>query len=320
VKTKLLFSVLIVLIILKTGLAQQFGLNPMNFLDPYNNNQATAGLNGNGLASMTYRLQWGNVSYSPRNLNLNLSSPLKTMNGAFGFAINNNSSGLLDITTLKTSYNYVLSKQNFLLSSSIGLNYNWIKLDYEKIRTPEGSYLSNIINHNDPILGIKSLNQQVFGTNFALYIQTKIIDLGAEFGTAIYHVENQGVRIHSAENILKIILYKEYNWDKWIFSGSFLNLNNFQFNQEELRLDAQYYNQYSGGLIFRGFSSNSVGAAGFHFDFKLLNNTWLSYLVEFSYKNVNPKFYGTSQQYGIRYEFQTKKAEDRFPIIYNPRW
>lgn len=292
----------------------------MYYLDSYVANQATAGLEGVKLISLMYRNQWKDQAYTPRSFNLQYSSPLKSIQGAYGLSFYNRLHGVLSHNGVKTSYNQVFPSKNYLLSGGLGIQYDWINLDFKKIRTPEGTYVGTVVSHNDPILNNAVLTQQSIALTFALYLQSKALDAGLEYGLPILHFRPSGARILTSENILKLYLFKEFRLERWTFRATVLNLSDFIQNQEELRIDIRYLNQYSAGVFNRGFRRDSWDAYGAQFAFHLSAGIWLSYQFEIPVRTLVSKTFGATQQFGLKFDLKARDPKSRYPIIYNPRW
>ncbi|NOT36183.1 MAG: type IX secretion system membrane protein PorP/SprF [Saprospiraceae bacterium] len=310
----------IIFLFVETVNSQQLHLNPMLYLDSYMANQSTAGLRGVKVISAIYRSQWEKQSFTPRIFAAHFTSPIKSIKGAYGLTFYNRSHGVMDHNGVKTSYNQVFAGKDVLSSVGLGIQYDWLTLDYSSIRTPEGTYIGSVISHNDPILNQLKLSQQALSLNFSYYLQSYIIDAGVEVGLPFAHIRPSGARIITSEKILKIVLHKEYLYNSWMISGSFYNFSDFKVNQEELRADIRYKNQFGSGFMWRGFRKNSLDAIGTQFSFNLMGTTWLSYQIEWPLFSSVSRSYGITQQFGLKFDLKAKDPLSRYPIIYNPRW
>ncbi|MEP7196169.1 MAG: type IX secretion system membrane protein PorP/SprF [Saprospiraceae bacterium] len=305
---------------LNYGNSQQFGINTMYNLDSYLANKATAGLQGQSLISLTYRNQWENLKGSPVNFQANYSMPLRMVNGGYGLHISHRSAGILSTTELGASYNQVWSKADYLVSGAFGLFDQITNLDFNKIRTPEGEYSSNIFDHHDPNLSSTATNQNAIGLNLSIYCQTRILEGGIEFSLPVFHASKHKPSFLKTEHLLKIVLFKEFNIAQWTINASIFDYTDLVENQEEIQANIKYRDQFSGGLLLRGLRPSSLDAIGMQFSFRLAKGVWLAYHFEWPLNVLKNQINSLNQQFGLKFEFNTFDKRKRIPIIYNPRW
>lgn len=287
-------------------------------MDVYPFNNATAGLSGKSCLSLGYRNQWDGLEGSPKEFQLNYSSPLKQINGAFGASVSQSNSGVHRMSTWSAGYNQVRSNNNYLLSGGIGIGFSCVEYDYNAIRTPNGEYNGNSVNHNDPsLLNLdKQQNLTILGS---MYLQTKLLEGGIEFRRNLAYLKG-GIHYFQPEQLFKVLLVKELSVDYWNFKAIIMDYTDFKENQEELILNGRFKNQYMGGLVWRGFRPSSLDAFGIHFAFNIKNGLWLGYSLEWPLNKLSPQINSITQQFGLKFEFSMGKSAINSPIIYNSRW
>ncbi len=310
------------LIVLSLGThikAQQVSPNPMFYFDPVMIMRSSAGLDGENALSLVYRNQWESLPGSPKMFQLNYSSPLMVYNGAYSIGILNESSGIHSKTSFSGYYQKVIPKNKFLAALGAGIHYDYIKADYSKIRTPDGNYNPGI-DHQDPIISNKNdLNNSVLNIIISSQLRIPLIQFGAQWKQSLISL-NKKDRFYKSANLLTVTLQKEFLWSNWTYQIIYLNSTDFKFNQEEFLVNGLYKDLYSIGLLWRGLRKSSLDAVGLQLSFRLTGGIWAAYTLEWPLNILKSSIPSATQQFGLKFEWNTKAKVQRQPIIYNPRW
>lgn len=164
------------------GNAQQSAISALHYLDKSRVVGAIAGLDGANVATITYRDQWTNLPGRPIYYKGGWSSPLKSIGGAYSIHGSVDRLGLQTSTAFRMGYNQVFPTEYLLISLGLGLSFDQRSWDGRLIRTPEGIYGSQGFDHKDPNLTLGNMGHQSFELMPSIYVQSKFVELGFEFG------------------------------------------------------------------------------------------------------------------------------------------
>ena len=118
--------------------AQQRPQFSQYMLNKYYENPAYGGLERSLSVFTSYRDQYSSFPGNPRTFYLGADLPFYLWNGAIGFSLYNQSSGHLNNTNFRFSYNYVMGLESGFLSFGGRLGLDYLNFDGRKIITPDG--------------------------------------------------------------------------------------------------------------------------------------------------------------------------------------
>ena len=118
----------------------------------YIDNVAFAGIFQQDIINLSYRNQWTGLNRAPSWVSANGSMPLYSGHGGVGFSVDQLSLGLEKNTSVQASYNYIYALGEGVISAGFSIGIKQKQLDGDGIRTPNGEYKNQVIDHQDAIL------------------------------------------------------------------------------------------------------------------------------------------------------------------------
>ncbi|MBK9631453.1 MAG: type IX secretion system membrane protein PorP/SprF [Saprospiraceae bacterium] len=302
------------------GEAQQSALSALQYLDYSRVIGATAGLNGTNIASLTYRDQWSNLPGRPVYYKGGWSSPIKSIGGAYSIHGSVDRIGLQTSTAFRIGYNQVFPTEILLISAGVGLGFDQRSWDGRLIRTPDGIYGSQGFDHKDPNLTLGNMGHQSFELMPSIYVQSKFVEVGFEFGIPFLESSNPVKNVFQKNYTLRTLIFKEFTVSKYVISGQLFVYSDFIKTQSEILLKTEYNGSIFGAVSVRGYDKNSFDAMGLHLGIKVYAKLWLMIGVELPINNLSGQISGLNQDFGLKYVWNAKNSKTRFPVIFNPRW
>lgn len=316
-----LIILLLFCIITISASSQQTRLSSLYMYNKYDFIPAYAGLEGSLYVTGNYRSQWQNLDASPITQQVNAHLPLYFLKGAAGMNITNHSQGPQRLTKVNLSYNYVLQASWGLLSMGANTGVYQYSLDGFALRTPDGDYTNNILQHNDPQLS-----------------ETFENSLGANYGISVYYINNY---VEGGFSINQLPAYKSRLGDgsyklapyinayvevplrfieDFIFYPTLLVQSDLAQTQIDFATTVKYSGNIFGGLGLRGYSSRTLDAvlliAGWEFN----ENYSLTYAFDIGVSRLRSVHQGT-HEIQLNYNFNKRIGEGLTPkVIFNPRY
>lgn len=236
-------------------------------------NPAYAGFDRSLSVTAGYRSQWEGVSGQPINQIITAQMPMYILQGAVGLTFENEFLGAERNLRLGLSYNYIYENSWGYISGGLRAGVLQKRIDGSLLRTPQGTYEGNVIDHQDDVLS-SGLNQgltPIFGAGVYL-----ISNIG-EIGISIDQLSPGKVTLNNPSatkvNVQpQINLYAEYYWpilDRLSLYPAVLLRSDFLQTQVDVVLQGAIDEKYFGGLGWRGWNANSLDAAVIHLGLRL---------------------------------------------------
>ncbi len=299
------------------GFCQQRSISGLSNWDKYAQNIAYPGMNRQFILSGFFREQWQSIPGHPSTKSLMTHFPWTLINGGAGFLIRHDQIGLESHFHIQSSANYIYNADRLIFSTGIYLSGEFLNLDLNKSKTPEGEYNGTQINHNDPLLSAGGASGFRINTGLGIYVRSPWLD----GGFTIYNLlRSQSSDLYRDQRHLVMSLSREIKINRFKIIPQMVLMTDFFEYQNEIILDFYLNGNIFGGGMIRGYNGNSLESVGARFGFKLTRDIQLAYQYEFSIGQRKKNIFGPSQELGISYKISTKEGLSRSKIWYNPRW
>ncbi len=314
----LLFCILIV-----SGfelIAQQYPQYSQFSFNRYAINPAFGGLETSLSVTTGLRSQWGQFPGAPKTQFINAHLPLYFLNGSVGMGIENEQLGPFARTMIQGSYNYVYESSIGLISLGGRLGAQQVRISGDQLITPDGIYVDNAINHNDPILlsGDMTGIAPVWGVG--LYVRSDWGEGGITFDNVPSNTFRAGDAQYQASQLMSLFLTSEFYLADYASVSPVLYVkSDFVQTQVDIGALARYDNAY-GGASLRGYNSNSIDAIVLMGGIKMNEHFRISYSYDFGLSSIRSLHDGTHEfvvNYNLNKPIRTGELP---PIIYNPRY
>lgn len=302
------------------GTSQQYPLSLTRFIHPYRLNIATGGIDGKVTVSGIYRDQWSGLPGHPRGSSISISAPMNEWSGAWGAQLEDQRIGLEHHIGSLVSYSQVFPMNQILIAGGLGLSYQYINVDYNSIRTPDGNYQGTIIDHNDPHLDLARLTGQNINVHPAIYFQTHWFESGIELEWPLIYFSKEKTQFYTKNKNLKFLINKEYKVGKYELYSHLVVNSDFVQIQSEILLKIQVNGNIFGSILWRGFNENTLDGVGGMVGFRLNSKIWLVYGVELPLNKIKNQISGLNQEMGLRVQWNRSMSRYKIPLIYHPRW
>ena len=260
--------------------AQQGFQSSLFFGHRYLLNPAYAGFDRSLSITAGYRSQWEGVSGQPVNQIITAQMPLYILQGGVGMTFENEYIGAERNLRLSLSYNYIYENSWGFISGGIKAGVIQKRLDGTLLRTPQGTYEGNIVDHQDHALDAAVASGLAPNVGLGVYI---ISNLG-EFGISIDQLSAGKLKLDNTAatkvNVQpQINLYAEYYWpvlERLSLYPSALIKSDFLQTQADVVMQAAFDDRYYAGLGWRGWNAHSFDAAVIHLGLRL-DHHWKVY-------------------------------------------
>lgn len=301
--------------------AQQSRLSSLFMFNKYDYIPAYAGLEGSLYLTGNYRSQWQNLDASPITQHINGHLPLYFLKGAAGMSITNHKQGPQRLTDVDFSYNYVYQAQWGLLSLGAKAGIYQYRLDGFVLRTPNGNYENNVIQHNDPRLSETEENS-IGGTyGFSVYYINDFV----EGGISIEQIPSYKTRLgdgsfRRATFINSFVEVPIKIYESYKLAPSMLIQSDLIQTQFEIATTLTYSGNIFGGLGVRGYSSRTFDSVLLIAGWKFNENYVLTYAFDVGVSSIRNVNQGT-HEIQLNYNLNKRIGEGLSPkVIFNPRY
>lgn len=299
----------------------QFSLNQYNqsVLFP-----ASIGLDNYLHANFEIKSQWNGITGHPLFQNLNFNSPVLKWNSGIGLNINNQQEGALQILNASGVYSYHIAGEHHFISFGIRGGIIESVIDGTKLIAPEGNYLGNNIDHNDPILPITPLSSNSFDLSAGLSMGTKHFKLDA----SALHLLNNNLLFSDGKISMNLGLTKTYcsmisysssiSKSIRILANASLKTDLKDF-QSDINLISQISHSFIIGMGLRGYNSTSFDAMISNIGYQIKPGILVCYSYDFPLSSITSVSSG-SQDFLIVYQVLLMKPPKVEKIIFTPRF
>ena len=306
-------------------LAQKDFLLSMPEENQYSFNPAYAGLESSLDVTIWGREQWSGLPGRPNTQSIVMHMPLYRLKGGGGLRISNDKLGPFQYVKLELGYDYVSASDNIIWSLGIAAGINQISFDGAQLRTTDGIYTGNIVNHNDPLLPDGKHSRSAPVISLGAYFISGALEGGIsvqdiQIGSATFESNEQKFD-WSQKTVLNA--YAEYGMDigeqLYAYPNIFVKYD-FQDIQALFKFNVQYENLLNVGLGVRGFSGNTleslVVSAGYNID----SHFSMHYSYDIGLGGLASEASG-SHEIILRYNLNKSIGKGKIPkIIGNPRY
>ncbi len=319
---RLQYSILsICLIAAQWSSAQHVMQNSLYMYDRYAFNPAFGGMESSLAANLQYRTQWAGLTGNPESYMLDTHMPFYLWQGAIGLELFNESLGAENQTAFLLSYNYIRETSAGLWSIGFRAGLSQKSLDGTKLRTPDGFYEGNIIDHQD----INLPNGMVSG--ISPLMEAGLYFAGDYFEAGISMTGYYPVGIKLADDIHYdprpgFHFFGEYFIESFdqisIYPVIYIKSDLIE-TQAELSVRAEWENLAALGIGYRGFGHNNLDALILSAGVRLSPKFFLYYAYDIGLSSLSSAHQGTHELL-IRYNLGKIIGAGLPPrTIYNPR-
>ncbi len=287
----------------------------------YGFNPAFGGMERSLSASLLYRSQWQGLDGNPETRMMNVHMPFYLWQGAIGFQLANETLGAEQQTSFMLSYNYIYESTAGLISTGIRTGIYQKSLDGTKLRSPDGDYSNSIIDHHD----INLPNGLVSGISPVVEAGVYFAGDYFEAGVSMTGFFPAGVTLGDNINYNPkpgFHFFGEYFMESFnqvsLYPTVYVKTDMTQL-QAEVSLRADWMNNATASLGYRGFGNNSIDAVILSVGVRLSPKFFLHYAYDIGLSSLQTANEGTHEIL-ISYNLGKRIGAGLPPrIIYNPR-
>ncbi|MBK9736060.1 MAG: PorP/SprF family type IX secretion system membrane protein [Saprospiraceae bacterium] len=288
-------------------------------LNKYAENPAYGGLERSLSVFTTYRDQFSTLAGNPRTFYLGADMPFYLWNGAIGFSVFNQKSGLFSNSNLKVSYNKVLGTPFGFLSFGGRIGVDLLNIDGLGIITPDGTYIG-VYDHKDPFLQAAAFGGAGFSWELGSYFMGKSIQAGITLNELPSHTYSLGSGAYKRAFSMSVFgQYKLFLNEETEIIPSIMIRADGTVLQTDLGVIIRLNDNLFGGFNFRGYSQTSIDAGSIIIGTNLGAKYKVSYSYDFGLSALRTAYQG-SHEIMLSYNLQKLIGIGLPPkIIYNPR-
>lgn len=300
--------------------AQQHSQYTQFMLNRYAHNPAYGGLENSLSITTGLRTQWNEFDGAPKTQFVNVHLPMYILAGSVGLALENDELGAFKRTQLSASYNYVYESVIGLVSGGVRAGVNQVRLEGDRLRTPDGVYVDQSINHNDPLLSSGQLNGLAPTWGMGFYLVNEYFQGGLSFDNVPENNFTAGSAHYKSSKLFSIFASTDiYLSDILLLRPVVLIKSDGVQTQTDIGSLA-YYEKFLGGVTLRGFNSDSFDSVNFIAGVQLNEHFRLSYSYDFGINDLR-SFHDGSHEFVVNYNLNKKIKTGELPrVIYNPRY
>lgn len=301
--------------------APQFTMNLMN---KYNMNPAYGGMDASLSINAFVKSQWQEFPGQPRFQHINAHMPLYIANGGVGMKVYRDQIGAEQLLGVEFSFNYVYETDIGLFSGGLAAGMSQMRIDGSLLRAPDGIYEGNTIEHNDPILSSTRGSGLAPAMSLGIYFTNDYLEAGISMdqalGSTITLNNSESTTFQMKRNIYAFAEYSyQYNELIEILPAIMVKSDLVQ-TQLDVSARVVYQDIYYGGLLFRGYSANTIDAIGVILGTRVSANLSISYAYDATLSDLRHFSDGTHELL-VHYNLNKPVGQGRPErIIYNPRF
>jgi len=300
--------------------AQQQAQWTQYMLNKYTINPAYAGLDKSLSITTGIRSQWSKFDGSPKTQFVNAHLPLYFLSGSMGIGLINDQTGPISRTEATVSYNYVLDTEIGLFSGGLRVGAQQVRLNSQSLITPDGIYRDQVIDHQDPLLGV--INPNGFTPVWTLggYYVNNLLEVGIALDNFPAASMTAGATTYTTTKNMSLFASYQYPVTELIsIEPNFLIKSDGVQTQIDIGVLA-YYETVFAGLGMRGLGGNSTDALGIIAGARLSKKVRLSYSFDLGLSGL-ADFHDGTHEFIFNYNLSKPIRTGELPrIIYNPRY
>ena len=295
--------------------AAQYSLFNFNI---HNFNPAYAGLDNSVSATGVFRRQWSGLEGAPLTQAINVHSPVRFLNSAFGLKLENDALGAEENLTAELSYAYQtqLSKGNWL---SIGVSGGILQksLDGTILNPPN-------LDEPDDLIPLIKVTEIAPNANVGVFFKNDFIKAGVSVNNLLESIVpfeySATAGVQMKRNYTALLSYKYEFGNQMAIEPAVLVKSDFTETQVDLSVILYYGERIFGGGSFRGYNQTSIDAAAAIIGWKANENVMIAYSYDVPLSALSTVNSG-SHEIMINYNLN-KVIGNPLParIIYNPRF
>jgi type IX secretion system PorP/SprF family membrane protein len=305
--------------------AQQRSLYSQWLLNPYIFNPAYAGSEVSLVANAIYRSQWVDLPGAPETQQINAHLPVNRFSSGVGVRIERDATGPHQTTLAVLSYNYQWEINNrYRLHLGVSGGYQQYLLDGTALRTPDGQYTDQSLQHNDPYLSEGRVTAGSGVVEAGLWFDTESWAFGVSTQPAAapaLRVNSDGLyRLQPAMHFMVQSFYRLELKDNLMLKPGVLVITDTKKTQAEISLMAQLNKKYIALIGWRGFTGKSRDALIIGAGLDINDRTTAVYSFDIPQSALSAVQRG-SHELTLRYRLNNPIGTGKLPpIIYNPRF
>jgi len=287
----------------------------------YQFNHAYAGFDRSLSITGASRTQWATFDGAPSTQSINAHLPFYIWSGGIGFSLENDQAGALSCSSARVSYNFVYDAPVGLFSAGIRIGLVQSRINGSLLRTPDGVYEGNVIQHNDPILPARSTAGIAPTWSIAAYFIHDYFETGISISDLPEGVNSAGSLDLNKKSLINWFAEANLplNNDIDILPSLFVKSDLVQ-TQAEIAAIFKYRSQYVAGLGFRGYNVNSVDAVVLYAGLRFNRKYTLTYSYDLGINGLRTFNEGT-HEFVLNYNLQKLIGVGLPPKVkYNPRF
>jgi len=287
-------------------------------------NPAYAGFEPDVNVNLIYRTQWLGLVGAPQSYAVTADLPIDYFNSGFGLIISNDEIGLSRLTkaALLYSYRYRINSST-QITAGVKAGAFQYEFDGDSIRTSEGIYEDDLVNHNDILISNVLTRNIQPNLGFGIYFAHPLI----EVGLAANQLINFSFKDLSTAQVARYGAKPQFNLQ---LKTNFEVLDNItikpalflhsDFNVHQLNLSIPVeIGDLTASLGYRGYNNRSNDALIFMLGYQLMKNFTINYAYDLGLSSIKQNHSG-SHEFALKYRFKNLLPAPENKIIYNPRF
>lgn len=304
--------------------AQQVPQYTLSMLDKYRDNPAYGGMDASLSITGAIKSQWETLPGSPKFQSITAHMPFYLAGGGVGIQFFHDALGAEETTGFEASYNYVYESSIGLFSFGLSLGLAQKRLDGSRLRAPDGIYEGLTIVHNDPVLSDTQGAGIGPSTNLGVYFANDYLEAGVSIdqflANKITLSNSEETTFHLKRTFNAFVEYSyPLNDLVQLYPAVFIKSDLIQ-TQVDFSVRADYQDVYFGGLLFRGYSAQTIDALAMFVGARLSSKLSVSYAYDITLSKISTFSEGTHEilvHYNLGKPIGIGRPER---IIYNPRF
>jgi len=307
-----------------TSRAQQDPQFSQYILNQFVYNPAYAGMDNALSATAHLRTQWVGITGQPFIQNISVHSPVSLLHGGAGLQILNEQEGAMRVTSASLSYSYIHKSRIGKFSFGVNGGIMQVNLDGSKLRASDGNYENNLIEHNDPLLPVVSVNGLAPDFAAGFFFSSNKVNIGL----SSTHLIPMEIKLNGSSESLAMNLERQY-----YFQASYLaklgktfalrpsvylksNGNNLQGEADAIFSFNNFF-WIGGGM--RGYNDNTQDAVIAMTGINIGENLRIGYSYDYTISSLSTASSG-SHELVLNYRVNLVKPAKPGKAIYNPRF